>query len=126
MGALIINFRPSGDQEWARWAECAKPGAAPHFPADGDHAGIAAAKANCYACPVLAECLEGALASGEQWGIWGGLTAAERTTIRRNGARRARNHGQPRASAAELTDEAMHDLLTPMDAAGQLDEAGAA
>lgn len=126
MSALIINFRPSGDQEWAQWAECAKPGTAPHFPADGDHAGIAAAKANCYACPVLAECLEGALKSGEQWGIWGGLTAAERTTVRRNGARRARKSGEARATATEMTDEVIHDLLTPMDSAGQLDEAGAA
>lgn len=125
MSALIINFRPSGDQEWARWAECAKPGNAPHYPAEGDQAGIAAAKANCFACPVLAECLEYALARGEQWGVWGGLTAAERTTIRRNGTRRARNQGQPRASAAEMTDEVLDGLLTPMDAAGQLDEAGA-
>ncbi|ATN93713.1 WhiB family transcription factor [Streptomyces phage Abt2graduatex2] len=126
MSAQIINFRPSGDQKWARWAECAKPGSAPHYPAEGDQAGISAAKANCYRCPVLAECLEGALATGEQWGIWGGLTAAERTTIRRNETRRARNQGQPRASAAEMTDEVLDGLLTPMGAAGQLDEAGAA
>ncbi|AKA61775.1 transcriptional regulator WhiB-like [Streptomyces phage TP1604] len=125
MSAQIINFRPTGDQAWAQWAECAKPGAAPHFPADGDHAGIAAAKANCYACPVMVECLEGALASGEQWGIWGGLTAAERTTIRRNVARRARKSGEPRETMAELADAAARDALSPMDAAAQLDDASA-
>lgn len=110
MGAQIINFRPSGDQEWAQWAECAKPGAAPHFPADGDHAGIAAAKENCRTCPVLVECLELALDRGEQWGIWGGLTPSERSTIRRNVARRARKTGEPRETVAQMADAAALDI----------------
>ena len=33
---------------------------------------IARAKAICAQCPVLAECLEGALARREPWGVWGG------------------------------------------------------
>lgn len=127
MGAQIINFRPSGDQEWAQWAECAKPGAASHFPADGDHAGIAAAKNNCRTCPVLAECLEDALRRGEQWGVWGGMTTLERAIVRRNDARRARKTGEPRETAAELADAATLDLMSQQtDSVGQLDEAGAA
>ena len=33
---------------------------------------IAAAKRVCAECPVLAECLEGALERREPWGVWGG------------------------------------------------------
>jgi WhiB family redox-sensing transcriptional regulator len=33
---------------------------------------IARAKAFCRACPVRSECLEGALARREPWGVWGG------------------------------------------------------
>lgn len=33
---------------------------------------IAAAKIMCSECPVMAECLEGAIARREPWGVWGG------------------------------------------------------
>jgi len=33
---------------------------------------IARAKAICAGCPVLAECLEGAIVRREPWGVWGG------------------------------------------------------
>lgn len=33
---------------------------------------IAAAKRLCATCPVMAPCLEGALARREPWGVWGG------------------------------------------------------
>jgi WhiB family transcriptional regulator, redox-sensing transcriptional regulator len=33
---------------------------------------IARAKAICAMCPVIAECLEGALERREPWGVWGG------------------------------------------------------
>lgn len=33
---------------------------------------IARAKAICAKCPVIAECLEGALERREPWGVWGG------------------------------------------------------
>jgi len=35
-------------------------------------ADIAAAKALCAECPVSTECLEGAVARREPWGVWGG------------------------------------------------------
>jgi len=41
------------------------------------------AKAVCAACPVRIECLEHAIASGERYGVWGGLTFDERVTFRR-------------------------------------------
>lgn len=33
---------------------------------------IAAAKRLCATCPVMIECLEGAIARHEPWGVWGG------------------------------------------------------
>ncbi|WP_167103612.1 WhiB family transcriptional regulator [Mycobacterium sp. DL592] len=36
------------------------------------------AKDVCGRCPVMAECRRHALAAGEPYGIWGGLSAAER------------------------------------------------
>lgn len=33
---------------------------------------IAAAKRICASCPVLLDCLEGAVARHEPWGVWGG------------------------------------------------------
>ena len=33
---------------------------------------IAAAKAICASCPVILECLEGAIDRHEPWGVWGG------------------------------------------------------
>lgn len=38
----------------------------------------AQAKRVCATCPVSTECLDHAVAVGERYGIWGGLTFAER------------------------------------------------
>jgi WhiB family redox-sensing transcriptional regulator len=42
----------------------------------------AAAKAVCAQCPVRQECLEYAVRNNELFGVWGGLTAAERLGVR--------------------------------------------
>jgi WhiB family redox-sensing transcriptional regulator len=41
------------------------------------------AKVICASCPVRRQCLEHAVASGERYGVWGGLTFDERVTLRR-------------------------------------------
>ena len=41
----------------------------------------------CAKCPVAAECLEWALGSGQDDGIWGGMTAGERRAYKRREAR---------------------------------------
>jgi WhiB family redox-sensing transcriptional regulator len=43
----------------------------------------ATAQRLCTPCPVRAECLAWALDTGEPYGVWGGVTAAERRRIRR-------------------------------------------
>ncbi|MGH2760709.1 MAG: WhiB family transcriptional regulator [Actinomycetota bacterium] len=52
----------------------------------------AEAKAVCTRCTVRNECLSYALAAGERYGIWGGLSPQERRAIARTG---------PGAAAAE-------------------------
>ncbi|AMD42782.1 WhiB family transcription factor [Streptomyces phage Xkcd426] len=111
MGAQIVNFRPSGDQAWAQWAECAKPNQPYMFPSDQDHKGIQLAKDACAVCPVRAECLTEAFDRSEQFGVWGGLTTGERNTLRRKAVRRARRSGEELLSAEELTDMALTDEL---------------
>jgi len=48
---------------------------------------IEKAKAVCQRCPLLEECRTGALARGEEFGIWGGLSATERRALQRSAAR---------------------------------------
>jgi WhiB family redox-sensing transcriptional regulator len=56
---------------------------------------IAAAKRICAECPVMAECLEGALDRREPWGVWGGQLIAH-GRILANKRRRGRPPKVPR------------------------------
>ncbi|GAA1349618.1 WhiB family transcriptional regulator [Saccharothrix algeriensis] len=53
------------------------------------------AKKFCAACPVIAECLAGALARHEPWGVWGGEIFERGAVIARK-----RPRGRPRKDAA--------------------------
>nr|WSW49819.1 WhiB family transcriptional regulator [Streptomyces sp. NBC_01001] len=48
---------------------------------------IERAKAICATCPLMASCLDGALERGEEYGVWGGLTEDERSSLKRRAAR---------------------------------------
>jgi len=48
------------------------------------------AKAVCHRCPVLETCLKWALESGQDAGVWGGLSEDERRALRRRTARQRR------------------------------------
>lgn len=48
---------------------------------------VVAAKAVCGRCPVSADCLLWALSSGQDSGVWGGLTEDERRALKRRNAR---------------------------------------
>jgi WhiB family redox-sensing transcriptional regulator len=50
---------------------------------------IQAAKEICGACPVQAPCLEFALETGQEAGVWGGYTEDERRTLRKSRAEHA-------------------------------------
>ncbi|GIU86776.1 MAG: hypothetical protein KatS3mg009_1291 [Acidimicrobiia bacterium] len=47
---------------------------------------IAAAKRVCGTCPVTAECLDFALATNQEAGVWGGYTEEERRRLRKGWA----------------------------------------
>ena len=49
---------------------------------------IEEAKAVCQGCAVRAECLEWALETGQDTGVWGGTSESERRTLRRRAAAR--------------------------------------
>lgn len=44
---------------------------------------IAEAKAVCRRCPVATQCLQWALASGQDAGVWGGMSEDERRALKR-------------------------------------------
>lgn len=50
---------------------------------------IEAAKAVCRSCTVRQQCLEFALASNQEYGVWGGTTEEERRYMRREATARA-------------------------------------
>jgi WhiB family redox-sensing transcriptional regulator len=89
--------QPLGGQSWRTRAACCDADPGLFFPGLGGSAGPA--KRICAACPVRAECLAFAVASGERFGVFGGLSERER---HRMGTRpsRPRKQDQPREKAA--------------------------
>lgn len=43
------------------------------------------AKTVCRTCPVVSECLAWAIESGQDYGVWGGMSEAERRAFKRRG-----------------------------------------
>jgi WhiB family redox-sensing transcriptional regulator len=68
--------------DWRARAACRRPGVDPElfFPVKG--ASARPAKRVCQRCPVRAECLEFALATRQEHGVWGGLSERERRRLR--------------------------------------------
>ena len=48
---------------------------------------VAQAKAVCHRCPVASDCLTWALQSGQDAGVWGGMSEDERRALKRRNAR---------------------------------------
>lgn len=66
---------------WSQRAACLNMDDAAFYPEKGGS--TREAKKVCRRCPVQAECLEWALATNEQHGIWGGLSDRERDKLKR-------------------------------------------
>lgn len=66
---------------WTLRAACRDTPTAMFYPERGED--IRAAKRVCQTCPVTAECLEYAMANGERFGVWGGLSERERRRLKR-------------------------------------------
>jgi len=87
----------SDESSWQLQANCLGVDPDLFFPERG--ASTKEAKAVCRGCTVREDCLEYALANGEKFGIWGGLSERERRRIRRQRA-------LARAAAAERSASA--------------------
>jgi WhiB family transcriptional regulator, redox-sensing transcriptional regulator len=98
------------------------------FPPSPDPRAEAAAWAYCRACPARRACLEGALARGEEHGIWGGVNMENRPVLRKVLTLRAMPAtGAPEApevpGASQVDGAApgpVPDGLGPMDVARRL------
>jgi WhiB family redox-sensing transcriptional regulator len=88
------------DEEWRERAACLPLPAVLFFGVDDAETPVERrareerAKQICFECPVQAECLEYALTTREQYGIWGGLTEIERKARLRARASYTRKTGQ--------------------------------
>ena len=72
------------DKSWQDMANCLGVDPDLFFPERG--ASTREAKEVCRGCVVRDDCLEYALANGEKFGIWGGMSERERRRIRRQRA----------------------------------------
>jgi WhiB family redox-sensing transcriptional regulator len=84
---MRIRIEPE-DSSWQDLANCLGVDPDLFFPERG--ASTREAKEVCRGCVVREACLEYALANGEKFGIWGGLSERERRRIRRQRAQAAR------------------------------------
>jgi WhiB family transcriptional regulator, redox-sensing transcriptional regulator len=66
---------------WRDRAACLGTDTELYFPVST--AGAEQAKMLCQQCPVITQCLDWALTTGQHDGIWGGRTEDERRTLRR-------------------------------------------
>lgn len=69
-------------EDWTADALCAQTDPDAFFPDQGGSA--APAKAVCRLCAVRTYCLDYALAHDERFGVWGGLSEAQRRRLRRS------------------------------------------
>lgn len=107
--------------DWREDAACKGTDGALFFQPDGresvsDQANrITDAKSYCDRCPVRNQCLQTALDTGEQDGIWGGLDPDERRRLKRRATRKPKPAGNrlvPTRAEAAAAKEQVHDLLT--------------
>jgi WhiB family redox-sensing transcriptional regulator len=91
LAELAASAAESGDRRWQERANCLGVDPDLFFPERG--ASTREAKSVCRSCEVRLECLEYALAHGEKFGIWGGLSERERRRVRRERAIARRKAG---------------------------------
>lgn len=88
------SYAPSADQpvnrNWRMEGEC-KEDPELFFPNGATGLAllqIAEAKGVCRRCPVMETCLQWALESGQEYGVWGGTDEDERRRMKRRAARK--------------------------------------
>jgi WhiB family redox-sensing transcriptional regulator len=90
-GWYAPDTESSAADDWRHWALCREVDPELFFPIGNTGEAllqIEEAKAICRRCPVMEQCQQWALETGQDAGVWGGLSEDERRSIKR---RRARN-----------------------------------
>ncbi|MFE5402568.1 WhiB family transcriptional regulator [Streptomyces sp. NPDC056580] len=108
---FVVTCTPSGDQarsDWRDRAACVGEDPEIFFPlsdliAPGAEASLA--RAICRRCPVITDCRTWALDHGEDDGIWGATTAAQRRAIRRAITEPVRTTGRSRDERGEAASQ---------------------
>jgi WhiB family transcriptional regulator, redox-sensing transcriptional regulator len=87
MSTSTVAARPARDRlDWRLEAACRDADPDLFFPGgETRSAHVKTAKLICRGCGVSTTCLSWALASGQEAGIWGGLTEDERRGLQRRG-----------------------------------------
>jgi len=101
-GQNAVDDETRETDRWRRAAACRDMETELFFPRGETGAPLeqsVAAKAVCAGCPVRIPCLEFAMATRQEYGIFGGLTEQERRTLAR---RRARARRELAAGASAL------------------------
>jgi WhiB family transcriptional regulator, redox-sensing transcriptional regulator len=87
--SLDRPYEEQGTMDWRDHAACRDEDPELFFPVGTSGPAllqIAEAKAVCRHCQVSSECLKWALASGQDAGVWGGLSEDERRALKRRNA----------------------------------------
>ena len=110
IGRIVWLPSEFDDRSWRRLAACRGDGPDAWFPVGttGDAvAQIAATKAVCHRCPVRLACLQYALVSHQEDGVWGGYSEEERREMRRRWRRLGRPLRIVRGSATSRSRTAV-------------------
>jgi len=99
----VTSLRPAtwNTEEWRELGSCRKLDTGLFFPIGqtGEaEVKIARAKKVCGTCPVRQQCLEFAITTNQEYGVWGGHSEEERRVVRRQW--RARQRAAQKASFA--------------------------
>lgn len=88
------------DHNWTARAACEGQSSL-MYPSSMDEQGVQLAKLICAQCPVRDICMNEALNNGEQFGVWGGLTAEERWDLLRKRGTKVRKWTHLRPTAGK-------------------------
>lgn len=80
---MPLQELPFDDLPWHRQAACTEPEVNPAWFHSSDVREVKHAVRVCKGCPVSNECLQYALSSDDNWGVWGGLTDRQRRSLSR-------------------------------------------
>ncbi|MEB3031767.1 WhiB family transcriptional regulator [[Mycobacterium] nativiensis] len=123
MANSILAPTPTTDarEHWSERSLCRQIDADVFFPERDDAdptpraEKVATAKAICALCPVRDECLQAALDNDEEFGVWGGLTKAERNRLHGSRGSRPPRILMPCGTPAAARRHARHN--EPLDEA---------